>query len=137
MRAYYYLLFRIYTQLMKPKNENSERSALIITTVHSMLLLIFCLITILFYLNYYQFLDVEIPNKSFMIFFMIILGLINYVFFIKDKKFMNYNFKTDKTGGYTIIGFIVLLALSFAFIANKNREKIFKERERARIENQQ
>jgi amino acid permease len=102
-----------------------------------MLLIIFCLITILFYLNYYQFLDVEIPNKSFLIFFMIILGLINYVFFIKDKKFMNYNFKTDKTGGYTIIGLVVLLALSFVFIANKNREKIFKERERARIENKQ
>lgn len=66
-----------------------------------------------------------------------IIGFVNYWFFIRKRKFVNYNFKTDKKGGYTIIGFMVFLALMFVLIANKNREKIFKEREKERIENKQ
>jgi amino acid transporter len=76
-----------------------------------------------------------LPNKFSVITLMIVIGFVNYWFFIKPKKFLNYNFKADKKSGYAIIGFIVFLALMFVLIANKNREKIFKEREKTRIEN--
>ena len=137
MRIYYYLLFRLYTQLTNPKNQKSEKTAIFITTTNSMFLVLFSLITIFFYLNFYKIIDVSIPNKSMIIILMLFIGLLNYWFFIKDKKFLNFGFKTDKKGGYAIIGFIVFLALAFVFIANKNREKIFKEREKTRIENKQ
>jgi len=83
------------------------------------------------------FLDVIISGKLSVIISLISIAFLNYWFFIRPKKFLNYGFKADKKGGFAIIGFIVLLALIFVFIANKNRDKIFKEREKARIENNQ
>ena len=137
MRTYYYLLFRLYTQLIKPKNGNSEKTAIFITTTNSMFLVFFGMMTIFFYLNFYEVVNVSIPSKSKIIIFMFLIGFINYWFFIKPKKFLNYGFKTDKKGGYAIIGFIILLALMFVIIANKNRDRIFKERQKARVENKE
>jgi len=88
-------------------------------------------------LTYYCF-DISkilIPNEFSVFIYVIIFGLLNYYFFIKDKKFLNYGFEADKKGGYFIVVFIILMAVSFVFIANKNREKISQEREKARIEN--
>jgi K+ transporter len=78
-----------------------------------------------------------IPNKYFIFSYILIISLLNYFLFIKDRKFLNYNFKNDKKGGYVIILYVVILALILIFFANKNREKIFTEREKARIENKQ
>jgi amino acid transporter len=122
---------------MNPKNENDERTAVIITTTTSTFILYSFILTIVSFIDFYIFeiFDLIIPNKMLVIMYMGVIGILNYRFFIKDKKFLNYNFKIDKKGGYAIIGFIAILALLFVLIANKNREKIFKERERIRIEN--
>lgn len=105
----------------------------------STLIIYFILYTAFAYVDFYSvnFLNKIVTGKLSVIIIMAIIGILNYWFFIKPKKFLNYNFKPDKKGGYAIIGFIVLLVLIFVFIANKNREKIFKEREKARIESKQ
>jgi hypothetical protein len=139
MRAYYYLLFRLYNTLSEPKKQNNEKTVIYLATSTSTFLLCFLILTIILFIDFYFFkiLNQISPNKFIIILYMVVVGFLNYWFFIKGKKFLNYNFKTDKKGGYAIIGFITILALSFVFIANKNREKIFKEREKARIENKQ
>nr|WP_314896679.1 hypothetical protein [uncultured Flavobacterium sp.] len=139
MKPYYYLLFRIYSSLNDPKKQNDARTINILLTNTSSLLIWLICYEMIVYLSYYCFniSDLIIPNKFFVLFYMLLIWIINYYYFIKGKKFLNYNFKTDKKGGYAIIGFIAILALSFVFIANKNREKIFKEREKARTESKQ
>jgi RsiW-degrading membrane proteinase PrsW (M82 family) len=71
-----------------------------------------------------------LPNKTSLIFFILIIGFFNYMFFIKPKNFLNYGFKTDKKGGFTIVGFLIIIVICFVFFANKSRDKIFKEREK-------
>lgn len=137
MKFYYYLLFRLYNTLSEPKKQNNEKTIIYLTVSTSTFLLYFSLSTIIFFIDFYFF-EISnqiLSNKFIIILLMGITGFLNYCFFIKDKRFLNYNFKSDKKGGYAIIWVIVLLAFAFVFIANKNREKIFKEREKARIEN--
>ena len=136
MKFYNYLLYRLYNYYRNDYKEN-EGLSLYSTVTASTLLIYFILYTACAYIDSYsvKFLNKIITRKLSVIIIMAIIGLLNYWFFIKPKKFLNYNFKPNKKGGYAIIGFIVLLALSFVFIANKNRAKIFKEREKARIEN--
>jgi amino acid transporter len=71
-----------------------------------------------------------LPNKTVLIFFILIIGFLNYMFFIKHKNFLNYGFKTDKEGGFTIVGFLIFIVICFVFVANKNRDKIFNESEK-------
>ena len=139
MKAYYYLLFRLYNNLSDPKKQNSEKTIFYLITSTSTFLLCFSTLTIMLFIDFYFFkiLNYILPNKSITVLYMGVIGFLNYWFFIIDRNFLNYNFKSDKKGGYAIIGFIIFLALSFVFIANKNREKIFKEREKARIESNQ
>lgn len=136
MKAYYYLLFRLYSQLMNPKNGYDEITAINIITTTSTLIVYFSLLTILSFVDFYYFkiLDLINQNSISVILNMFIIGIINYVYFIKDKKFLEKGFKTDKKGGYIIILFIVLNSICLVYFANKNREKIFTEREKARIE---
>ncbi len=135
MKFYYYLLYRIYNHYKNNYKENAGLSLYSTVTV-STLIIYFILYTVFAYVDFYsmKFLNKIVTGKISVIVLMITIGFFNYYFFIKNKKFLNYNFKTDKEGGYAIIGFIVLLVVSFVFIANKNREKIFKEREKVRIE---
>ena len=136
MRVYNYLLFRLYDYYNRVRKEDAGLS-LYFTVTASTLLIYFFLYTAFAYVDFYsiKFLNKIVTGKASVVFLMGIIGFANYWFFIRERKFVNYNFKTDKKGGYAIIGFIVFLALMFVLIANKNREKIFKERERARIEN--
>ena len=136
MKNYYYLLNRIYNYYLE-KGKEEIWVSIIRTLLVSTLLIYFFFYTTFAYVDLYsvKFLNKIVTGKLSVIIIMAIIGFLNYWFFIRPKKFLNYGFKTDKKGGYAIIGFIVLLALSFVFIANKNRDKIFKEREKARIEN--
>lgn len=136
MKAYYYLLFRIFNYYTE-KGKESHKIAIMRTSLGSALLIYFTIYTILIYLDFYccKISNVIIPNKFMILLYLLVIGFLNYWIFVKEKKFLNYNFKNDKKGGYAIIGFIILLALLFIFIANKNREEIFKEQEKARIEN--
>jgi hypothetical protein len=139
MKAYYYLLFRLYSTLSDPKKQNDEKTIIYLTTSTSTFLLCFSLLTIILFIDVYfiEIVNQILLNKFIIILFMVIIGFFNYRLFIKGRKFLNYNFKSDKKGGYAIIGFIIFLAFIFVFIANINREKIFKEREKGRIENVQ
>lgn len=135
MRIYNYFLYSIYTQLMNPRNKNDERTAIIITTVVTSLffyILVLIIITIieLYFFNISIFLK---QSKLIYIFCMAILSFLNYSCFIKEKNFLDKNFKTDKLGGYLILFLILLNGFCFIHFANKNREKIFNEREKARI----
>ncbi|OXA87408.1 hypothetical protein [Flavobacterium hercynium] len=121
---------------MNPKNGYDERTVINITTTTSTLIVYLSLLTILLFVDFYYFkiLDLINQNSISVILNMFIIGIINYVYFIKDKKFLEKGFKTDKKGGYVIILFIVLNSMCLLYFANKNREKIFAEREKARIE---
>ena len=139
MKNYYYLLFRVYTYYYK-RDKNDGNLALFTTTLISSLLILFLIFRGILWVNVFfneTFLISLIPNKFWMIFYLLIIISLNYILFIKKKEFLNLNFINDKRGGYIIIYSIIILALIFVFIANKNRDKIFKEREKARIENKQ
>lgn len=137
MKYYYYILYRIFNSLSDSKKQNNAATISILLTNTSTLIVWFGIYTMLSYIDYYCFniLNILIPNEFFVLIYVIILGLLNYYFFIKGKKFLNYGFKADKKGGYFIVGFIILMALSFVFVANKNRQKISQERKKERIEN--
>ena len=136
MKQFNYLLFRLYDYYHRVRKEDAGLS-LYFTVTASTLIIYFVFYNILTYIDFYFFKIVNqlLPNKFSIAVFIVVIGLLNYWLFIKDRNFLNYNFKSDKKGGYAIIGFIIFLALSFVFVANKNREKNFKERQSEKIEN--
>lgn len=136
MKQFNYLLFRLYDYYHRVRKEDAGIS-LYFTVTASTLIIYFVFYNILTYIDFYFFKIVNqlLPNKFSIVVFIVVIGLLNYWLFIKDRNFLNYNFKSDKKGGYAIIGFIIFLALSFVFVANKNREKNFKERQSEKIEN--
>lgn len=126
MKAYYYLLFRIYKYYKDKQNEN-EFQALFSATIVSTVLASFVILFFYGLANYFNLLPMY-PNKFYAIMFFILIGLINYYFFVRKKKFLNFDFHKDKKGGIYIVTFIIVLSTSFIILANINREKIFKER---------
>lgn len=136
MKYYYYLLFRIFNSLSNPikKNDNITINILLINT--STLIIYFTLYTFFTFIDFYfvKFLNNIITGNFAVLIVMGAIGFINYWFLIKPKKFLHYGFKADKTGGYLLVCFIIIIAFAFVFIANKNRDKIFKEQEKVRIE---
>ena len=133
MKVYNYLLFRIYSYYKDYIRQN-EKNAIFSTTVMSSFFVYFIFFVIITYIDFYfiKISDIIFPNKIFIIFYMLFFTFINYIFFIKNKGFIKYNFIKDKTNGYLIILFIFFIAFSFIFIANKNRDKILKERDKFR-----
>jgi purine-cytosine permease-like protein len=122
MKAYYYLLYRIYKFYT---DQIKEKSGIMFSiTAVSSVLIFFVLFTIYGFLNY---LDL-IPNfldEKYVIIAMILIALVNYYFFIRKKRFLNYNFKKDFKGGASIVFFILVIAISYITVANFNRNKIF------------
>ncbi|PXW08002.1 hypothetical protein C8D70_1196 [Chryseobacterium sp. CBTAP 102] len=128
MKAYYYFLFRIYRYYKDKQNENELQAIFSVITVSTLI----ASLTIFFFhglLNYLGILPMY-SNKFYMILFMIIVGFINYFFFIRDKNFLNYDFQKDKKGGFYIIVYIILLGILLFVLSNINREKIFEERKK-------
>ena len=126
MKAYYYLLFWIYRYYKDKQNEN-EFEAIFSATSVSTVLVGFVLLFFHGLANYFNLLPMY-PNKFYAIMFFIFIGLINYYFVVRKKKFLSFNFHKDRKGGIYIITFIIALSVSFIILANINREKIFKER---------
>lgn len=136
MKLYFYLLFKIYTYYHCTGKEDPKMA--IFSTVISSSVIVFIIgYTFLLYIDFYIYplQKIIIPNSYFGLIYLALLSIFNYYLFIKQKLFLNLNFINNKKGSYAIIGFIILLVLMFIFVANKNREKIFKEREKTRIEN--
>lgn len=59
---------------------------------------------------------------------MVIVLCLNYILFIKGKRFLNYNFKKDFKGGISIVVYILLTTITAISVANLNRSKIFEQR---------
>ena len=139
MKAYNYFLFRIYW-FYRTRFKEGHKMALLSTSIVSAVVIFFSIFIIIG--GFYFILDQTAPSlekfyKIVVLCCLLIIWFLNYYLVIKPKMFMKESFEKDKKGGYAIIGFIVFLALIFVFIANKNRERIFKEREKTRIENKQ
>lgn len=125
MKAYHFLLFtiyRFYTDRMK------EESVLLFSvTVASTVIIYVGLFTIYAFANYVNLIPM-FPNKFYVVGAMTVIGLLNYYFIIRHKKFLSYNFKKDVKGGFLIIAYIVLTAVAFIIVANLNRDKLEKQR---------
>ncbi|MDN3694663.1 hypothetical protein QWZ06_21520 [Chryseobacterium tructae] len=132
MKAYYYLLFRIYRYYKDKQNENDFQA---IFSAFAISTLIISLVLFFFHglLNYFDLLPMY-PNKFYMILFMVIIGFINYYFFVKDKRFLEYGFQKDKKGGVYIIITLIFLGISLLILSNVNREKIFGKKRNPLIE---
>lgn len=126
MKGYYYFLFRVY-KLYKDKMNETDFQALFSTIAVSSVILSFHLIGAYVVLNYFDFVPI-VTNKFYMILFMVIVGCVNYFFFIRKKKFLNYGFQKDRKGGIYIVIYIIFLCISLLILANINRTKIFEER---------
>lgn len=122
MKAYYYLLFRIYQLYVdKPK----EKSIIIFNvSAISAVIIYLPLFTFHLFLNYMDLLPM-FSGKFHVILVMVLLGIVNYYLFIRPKKFLDYDFKKDFKGGVLIILFLLIVVISFILIANYNRAKIF------------
>ena len=126
MRAYEYFLFRIY---MFYKNKmKDKRNLLLPTSFVSTTIIWINLMTIYFYFIYKDLVP-AVPNKYFIVGFMIIIWLINYYSIIIKENFLKRNFHIDVKGGIAVIGYIIMTFFIFIVLANYNREKIFKYRE--------
>ena len=84
------------------------------------------LFTIYSFLDYLEIISM-FSNKYYVVVLMISLGIINYILFIRSKKFLDYGFKKDIKGGVLILFYIFITAASFIAVANCNRAKIFEQ----------
>ncbi|WP_286734487.1 MULTISPECIES: hypothetical protein [Sphingobacterium] len=100
-----------------------------VTTVSSLFIYL-NLFTIYGYLLYRDLIDEMISGKFQVIVFMVIVLCLNYILFIKGKRFLNYNFKKDFKGGLMIAIYMLLTATSLIWVINLNRAKIFEQRRR-------
>ncbi|KFF25297.1 hypothetical protein IW16_14875 [Chryseobacterium vrystaatense] len=127
MKAYYYFLFRIYRYYIDNQNENEFQAVFSATAVSTAVLSI----AIISFLGVLDFLDIlSIPSKKYIIFGMILLGIFNHFFFVREKKWVDYDFEKDKKGGFKIIICILFLFLFVLIGGSFNRKKIFEERRR-------
>ena len=120
-KAYYYLCFRIYMFYKDTMNENDFPA--LFTSLAVTVILAVNLMSI-----YYVFVTLgivdEIPNKYYTLTFGFLVWLANYFLFIKQLKFLDYNFEKDEKGGYVIIGFLLITILFFIIVANCHRSQI-------------
>lgn len=125
MKIYNYLLFRLYTQLSKNKSY-SDNGILFLTTV---IATVFIWIT---FFTLWAIVDVcFLPidrgfnlSKFHVGSCFILFSWLNYSFFIKKKKFLEYGFEEKRRGGYLIIVYVVFVFVIFVVFANKNRERL-------------
>lgn len=122
MKAYYYLLFRIY---MFYKDTMKEKNLLIFTTSVITTVIITINLMSIYYLFVLNNVFPELPNKYYAIGCGILICFLNYFFIVKNKKFLNYNFQKDKIGGAVVVGFVVLTAIVFITIGNIYRSKMY------------
>lgn len=136
MKAYYYLIFRIY-KYYTDYCKQDDKTAVISTSIISSFVTIFSILTILLYFDnyYFSFINTILPNKIITVFYIIILALINHLLFIRQKRFLNYNFSKTKNGKLLVFTYFLFIIILFYYIVDIHTDKIFKERERQRIEN--
>lgn len=124
VKPYYYLLFRIYRFYVDRMKEKDI--PLIYVSALSTVLIFFNILTFLpalkilsIDINYY------LSNKIYVLTSLVILWIANYIFFVKPKKFLEFNFKKDKKGGKFILIYIIFTTFLFIFVANYYRANLF------------
>jgi UDP-N-acetylmuramyl pentapeptide phosphotransferase/UDP-N-acetylglucosamine-1-phosphate transferase len=137
MEYYYYFLFRLYWSFRNLSKDN-HKEAKSKTSGMSCIFLCFTLFSLIGLVNYFNINPIpSLKSKYLLLPFIVIIYIINYFFFIKKEKFLNQNFTKDKKGGFLIVLYIILLVITFIIGANKNHEKISRERDKQRIETNQ
>lgn len=137
MRLYNYLLFRLYLSFRDFSKENHKK-AVLLTSLASVFFLFFVIYTILGVFYFFRdstIIDLGINYEFWIIAIGFVLWFINYTFFINPQKFLRQGFKKDKLGGVIVIFVILLIGALFVIVANKNRDKIFKEFQDDKIQN--
>jgi hypothetical protein len=123
MRAYYYLLFRLYNFFDKREKQN----VLFNVTVASTIIIYVGLFTIYIFLEYLDIL-VIFQNKYFVIPIMVGLSLINYYVFVRHKYFLTNHLRSGLKNDLFLITCVLLIIGSYIIIANKNRAKLEEQR---------
>lgn len=106
--------------------------SLISTSIASILFLGFGFYTIIGFIYFFRVstsINLGINYKFWILSIGFILWILNYYLFIKPRNFLRKDFKKDKKGGLIIIFVVLLMGVAFIIGANKNREKIVKEKE--------
>ena len=139
MKAYNYFLFRVYW-FYRDQFKEGHKMALISTSIVSAVIMFFMIIFIVG--GVYFFGDKSVPSlgkiyKIVIISSMSTLWALNYYLLIKPRHFLRENFVKDKQGGYVVLLFLIIILSLLIVIVNRNANKISKEREKARIENNQ
>lgn len=129
MKILYYLTFCIYRFAI---DRGIERDIpLFYVSLVLTVLIGVNIFTIYFLLNYLHFVsDIKdfLPNKFYVLIPMVVLWSIIYFGIARPKRFLNYNFEKTKKGGFTVMGYMILTALTFILVANLNRARLAEER---------
>ena len=139
MKQYNYFLFRLYW-VFRDFAKEGHKMSLISTSLASSFFLYFTIYGIMGLIYFFKVstsVNLGANYKFWILSFMFILWFSNHYLFIKPRNFLRKDFKKDKKGGLVIIFVVFLIGLLFVIGANKNREKIVKERKKTRIENNQ
>jgi hypothetical protein len=128
MKVYYYFLYRLYSILKRDTTKNEFTVSYLLTST-STLIVYFSLFVIMVFVDLfiYKIENQIMPNGYYVVLYMILVGVINYFFFIKNKKFLEYSFSENKKGGYLILAYILFIAIVFVVLANINRARISNE----------
>ena len=123
MKAYNYLLFRIYTYY-KDNGKNETENLLVFSTA--------CVVTLIGVLNimWIYFLCLLLDffphfiNKFYLFGVIFLVFMLLYNFNIKDKKFLNHNFEKDRIGGFAVVGIFFLTGLMTFIVGTIYRNKV-------------
>lgn len=129
MRGLYYVVFRIF-RFAIDKGVDRE-TPFFYTSLAVTLLVGFNIYTIYILLNYLNLIrDITevLPNKFYILIPVFILWNFIYFGIAKPKRFLSYNFEKTKKGGFAVVGYIILTALTFVLVANLNRARLQQER---------
>lgn len=129
MKLLYYLMFRIYRFYL---DRGIERDIpFFYMSVAVTVLIGVNTFTIFFLLNYFHLVrDITeiLSNKYYVLIPISILWSIVYFGISKPKRFLNYDFGKTRKGGFAVVGYIVLTAITFILVANLNRARLAEDR---------
>ena len=140
MRAYYYLLFRLYHYFERYFDNQDKEVTILRVTATSTVIVYIGLFTIALYFDYYDYWDLIVifPNIYFQIPIVVAMGLINYYFFVRHKYFLSINLKEGLKNDLFLITSILIGLISFVYIMEKDTAKMDKQKlQNAIIENVQ
>ncbi len=126
MKLYNYLAFSIYQIFNKTIKRDRHFTLLIKTSFVLTLMMLIIFYSILCYLDLKGYHHNLIP-KVYLFLIMFLIWLPNY-FYLRKEKFLNSDFLFSYKNILSFLVVIFGLGSVFMFVANKNRERIFKER---------